>query len=441
MLVISALLLTVFALLFGADRVGFWATFQRIVLGVFGQTDDYRFDESSGLRVLEIVIGIIAMVAPALVLGAVVYKVLLLRDVLTIKQEASVMWTDRGYALVVRFYNSTPLTIVSCNFDVYLRQPFQRTTNARYVTNISIELEKSEWPISQSGVPFTLRIPLEDDDYDFESRRLKSIQRHALEEKWRLAVLVSALVPDLGTTSTEVYWIKSTDISLGAFTEIDVDYDTDPIEWKGWQGFELTTGIEEQEPQFVFGYGSLNELVASGVSRRQSTRGYIGTLTGFRRCWNTAMCNAIDIAGYKYYTRPEDGTRPDVFVTFLDIVEDPNCEINGVCLPVTRGSLDVLDSRELNYERVEVTSLLSESPPGRVWAYLGSPDGRDRASRGRATGTCIVQKEYLSAVRDGFARLGDRELKLFDATTRAPNMPVVSLVRHEIGSSPTDVAV
>jgi len=75
--------------------------------------------------------------------------------------------------------------------------------------------------------------------------------------------------------------------------------------------------------QFVFGYGSL----AGGGAGRPSR------LHGSRRVWGVAMDNRVAIAGYKVYLRA-DGSRPAVFVAFLDVVDEPGAATDGVLLEV-----------------------------------------------------------------------------------------------------------
>jgi len=103
---------------------------------------------------------------------------------------------------------------------------------------------------------------------------------------------------------------------------------------------------------FVFGYGS---LMGDGSKRAH--------LRGFRRVWNVAMDNRVTIPGYKYYVDP-DGSRPAVYVTFLNLV--PGEGVDGV---VVDADLDVLDARERNYARVDVSDAIDV--PGPVYAYLG----------------------------------------------------------------------
>jgi hypothetical protein len=139
------------------------------------------------------------------------------------------------------------------------------------------------------------------------------------------------------------------------------------------------------------------------------------------------MDNARDLPGYKHYRRP-DGSRPDVFVAFLDLVRTPGAAVNGVCLPVDDDALALLDRRERNYVRRDVTARLPDAP-GRVWTYAGSPGGRSRLRRARARGRAVISAEYLARVSAGFRALGERELATLQASLAGDELPVWELVR------------
>jgi len=99
--------------------------------------------------------------------------------------------------------------------------------------------------------------------------------------------------------------------------------------------------------QFVFGYGSLaGEHLRCPVAR----------LRGWRRAWGVAMDNSVDLPGYKAFSLRTDGSRPAVFVAFLDIEPDPTSSVTGVCVPVEDSDLHALDDRERNYDRVDLTT-------------------------------------------------------------------------------------
>lgn len=175
---------------------------------------------------------------------------------------------------------------------------------------------------------------------------------------------------------------------------------------------------------FIFGYGSLARDLLANVEVRR--------LHGYRRVFGVAADNSEAIAGYKRYRRPGDSIYPDVYVAFLDIVEDPATVVNGVLASIDPGSLADLDRRERNYDRIDVTAAIDDPPDGRVWAYAGSPDGRDRLRAGVAAGTAVVQRGYLDHVLDGFRRFGDAEHDHFLATSDLDSLPLVDLERVDL---------
>ena len=179
----------------------------------------------------------------------------------------------------------------------------------------------------------------------------------------------------------------------------------------------------------VFGYGSLAAAAADGGAR-------VARLHGHRRRWGVAMDNREAIPGYKRYVGAH-GAHPAVHVAFLDLAASGDGDgdaVNGVCLPVTAAQLAALDARERNYERVEVTTLVDDTPdpPARVWAYVGSAAGRARLEAGLAAGTAVVCRAYRDDVLRGFAQLGDGELARFHASTELDGLPVRDLRRVDL---------
>jgi gamma-glutamylcyclotransferase (GGCT)/AIG2-like uncharacterized protein YtfP len=172
--------------------------------------------------------------------------------------------------------------------------------------------------------------------------------------------------------------------------------------------------------QYVFGYGSLVELL------RQSPT--VAVLRGHRRRWQVAMDNSRDLPGYKYYVDAATGERPVVFVAFVDLAPDAGSSVNGVAFPVDAGQLAVLDARERNYERHEITDRVTPPTGGRVWAYFGTPEARSRFE----TGPTVVSRAYLEQIRDGFAQLGPEELRRFEESSDDPPVPIRDLRRVEL---------
>ncbi len=181
------------------------------------------------------------------------------------------------------------------------------------------------------------------------------------------------------------------------------------------------------ELDHVFGYAS---LVTDGGPGAALTR-----LHGVRRAWGVATDNSRGIPGYKMYLRRSDGSRPLVFVAFLDLLPEPAGSVSGVCRPVAPGELERLDRRERNYDRVDVTASI-ESPPGRVWAYVGSAEGRERLRRARAEGTAVVSRDYERKVHAGFRALGQAEYESFLASYSLEGLPIWDLERIDLPGAP-----
>ena len=165
--------------------------------------------------------------------------------------------------------------------------------------------------------------------------------------------------------------------------------------------------------QYVFGYGRLTSCL--GLPAR---------LAGHRRVWGVAMDNRMTIPGYKHYL-DQDGSRPAVFVAFLDILAEPGAATDGVLFSVDDGALRGIDRRERNYDRIDVTAAVGDAP-GTVWAYRGSRDGRERLRLGMTIGSAVIQRDYRDDVRAGLAELG------IDDDLDPGDLPVVDLRR--IGS-------
>lgn len=176
-------------------------------------------------------------------------------------------------------------------------------------------------------------------------------------------------------------------------------------------------------PAYVFAYGS---LVADAM-----TGAFPATLAGHRRDWGVAMDNRVDVPGYKRYRDPVTGRAPEVFVAFLDVVPAATA-VNGVCVPATDAQLYALDRRERNYDRVDVSALISPPVAGCVWTYRGNASGRSRAREGHASGTLVVARDYADQVLAAFAALGDEALQAFWASTDGASGPIVDLVRENV---------
>jgi hypothetical protein len=189
------------------------------------------------------------------------------------------------------------------------------------------------------------------------------------------------------------------------------------------------------ELQYVFGYGS---LVARADPAPAGDRKAMCHLRGYRRLWNVAMDNAVDLCGYKYYVETDTGARPRVFVAFLNIVPASGERVNGRLVEVSADDLAQFDARERNYARVDVSPGIEADVNGIVWAYAGTREARQRFELGMRTGRAVISEEYYRSVRQYFAAVDERGLAEFDELTEPPPCPLVELTRRELATNATD---
>jgi cation transport regulator ChaC len=181
--------------------------------------------------------------------------------------------------------------------------------------------------------------------------------------------------------------------------------------------------------EYVFAYGSLVRDLADGDEAER--RG--AHLRDHRRAWNVAMDNSVSLPGYKYYLDAEDASRPEVFVTFLNLVPAPGHRVNGMLVPVSPGELVELDRRERNYARREVTASIEQAAGGRVWSYFGKPEACQRFAAGLRAARAVVDESYLERVRAGFEALSNDALTEFEQSTDPHGCRTQKLLRVDLG--------
>jgi cation transport regulator ChaC len=178
----------------------------------------------------------------------------------------------------------------------------------------------------------------------------------------------------------------------------------------------------------VFAYGSLLRDLGGPLGERLKPC----RLRDHRRAWNVAMDNTLTLSGYKFYLSATDSSRPAVFVTFLNLVPAQGRHVSGVLFAVDDEELAMLDERERNYDRRDVTDLVDEHCTGRVWTYVGKPEAEQRFALGAREGRAVIDMAYLESVRAGFEPIAADALEEFDATTDPHGCPVLELRRVEI---------
>jgi cation transport regulator ChaC len=180
---------------------------------------------------------------------------------------------------------------------------------------------------------------------------------------------------------------------------------------------------------YIFGYGSLVNVrgLERFLGRELDARDYrYCRLKGYRRAWNVAMDNRVDLPDYRYFLLEENDIRPEVFVTFLNIVPAPESAVNGILFRVNERELHEIDRRERNYRFMDVSGSLDHEVKVRVLVNVGTDEGMERYEMGLQTGNAVVSRSYAGEVDNAFRSLGEKSHNEYIEST---DPPVASMER------------
>ncbi len=190
------------------------------------------------------------------------------------------------------------------------------------------------------------------------------------------------------------------------------------------------------ETTYVFGYGSVvdPDRLRTFLGRSSFRPGHYHFchVRGYRRTWNIAMDNRVDISGYKYYLDKGTTHRPSLFVTFLNVYASPESRIGGLLFAVSAPELRHLDNRERNYRRIDISHQMERPVEGRVWLYRGRPEAEARFRTGQRQGQVVIARAYYRQVHEAFRRFGDPALADYLASTDAPTVPLRDLTVRSV---------
>lgn len=178
---------------------------------------------------------------------------------------------------------------------------------------------------------------------------------------------------------------------------------------------------------WIFGYGSLVSpaSMATTIGRTVApTDVAVAHLDGYGRRWNYG---SLHLRGDWHH----DGVEvTQGLVVSLGLVASDAESCNGVIVRVTAEELAMLDWRERDYERTDVSDMirLDGDPIGdRVMTYVPRASAVERYEQARDHGRAGIRQSYWELVQGAFGELGDDHLERY-AATQAPDIPVVDLV-------------
>ncbi|HUS43219.1 MAG TPA: gamma-glutamylcyclotransferase family protein [Ilumatobacteraceae bacterium] len=177
---------------------------------------------------------------------------------------------------------------------------------------------------------------------------------------------------------------------------------------------------------WIFGYGSLVSpaSMATTIGRTVADADVVvAQLDGYGRRWNYG---SMHLRGDWHH----DGvTVRQGLVVSLGLVASDSESCNGVIVRVTADELAMLDWRERDYERTDVTDTIRRVDhvhPERVMTYVPRPSAIDRYETARDRRQAGIRQSYWELVTAAFSNLGGDHLERY-AATPAPDVPVVDM--------------
>jgi cation transport regulator ChaC len=177
---------------------------------------------------------------------------------------------------------------------------------------------------------------------------------------------------------------------------------------------------------WVFGYGSLvspmsvEQTIGRSVEMREGFAA--ARLAGYGRRWNYGS-----LRQRASWNGPHGSVSGGIVVSLGIVVSDEVC--NGAVVRVTDDELALLDWRESDYQRTDVTDHVAVDQTGfsgTVVTYVPRSSAVERYQRARDERRAAVRQSYVELVEQAFADLGGHEFDGYRSSTPEPDVPVVA---------------
>ncbi len=198
-------------------------------------------------QAVEFAQGLLALVLPALYIGAVVFRMFIHPDVFVFRRRLALMPSPEtfrdeldGHVLAVRVYNASRMRALDVRFTAVHQHWFGADTDA-VVRNIPVKVANPAWPMADRHVPYTFFVPLEPGDVavDENGLRLLAIEGRPVGIRDRLVVHVSGTMPEVAETFVERHSFDLPEaVSDEPYGLVLLEYGTDSRTWGGWDGFD-----------------------------------------------------------------------------------------------------------------------------------------------------------------------------------------------------------
>jgi hypothetical protein len=222
--------------------------FEYAFLSLFNAAPEIDVDLNVFQRLLRGVQAFLSVVLPALLLGAIVFKVLIKSNIIAFRDKCSLYYSERtkAYTLALRFYSTTPLPLT----NVYIT-----ITRAKVRHRVSGPVRSQQFlsgytfPLVIQHQPITRKIRLLPEDLDLQNKKLISLSGTKIEDdRIDLIIVVSGQIPAIGIDFSDVHqYVLPRDLQWGKFQNIGMYADfpktTPSCNWIGWRNYD---GIEDE---------------------------------------------------------------------------------------------------------------------------------------------------------------------------------------------------
>lgn len=179
----------------------------------------------------------------------------------------------------------------------------------------------------------------------------------------------------------------------------------------------------------LFAYGSLVSVAsAARTLGRPVEHVAVARLPGWRRRWSQVRDNR---ATEKSFAHAETGAVPLHCLGLNLERDDAGVGPNGVLLEVSEDELERLASREIRYDRIDVTETVATDMAAdfaRVVTFTAKPENFAPTPPPGA----VILAPYVRAVEAAFGSIGADELDLFRETTgRTPVEVIEAVLVHD----------
>ncbi|HEY2717767.1 MAG TPA: hypothetical protein VGI73_16265 [Solirubrobacterales bacterium] len=232
----------------GAGFFTVWKDELMILLGL--PVDGLAANRGSGVaQGVAVAAGVLALILPALYVGAIVSRLFIHPDVFVFRRKIALLPSPEtfrdelaqdGHVMAIRLYNGSRMRALDVHFEV-VHQHWFDTGSGSIVRNLAVGVANPSWPMADRHVPYTLFACLVDGDVarDDDHLVLRAIKGRAIDPRDRLVVHVLGTMPEVGEAFSERHAFNLagavTDESWGG---VDVSYGSNPRSWHGWERFD-----------------------------------------------------------------------------------------------------------------------------------------------------------------------------------------------------------